>query len=89
MPTPTVLDEFLVDFRFRTDTGALRGVQRNVDRTMLGITTAALAAGAAVSAGVAASVRESIRWESSFTGVRKTVNATEPSSRPWSNSFCG
>ena len=84
---PTVLDEFVTIFRFDYDRTALRDLDRRMDRVRdnLGrVSSSAFRIGAALTAagGVAVAAftsgaRAAIEWETAFTGVRKTVNATE------------
>ena len=76
-----LIDTFITEFRFRENRGDLLRIERAVGLTVGRIATAAAVAGTAIAAaftaGAVAATRESIKWESSFTGVRKTVNATE------------
>ena len=83
----SVLDKLVTILGFQTDTTALRRFDRAIGNTRkrldslssqaFGIgRTISIAGGVATGAfGLAA--KQAIEWESDFTGVRKTVNATE------------
>ena len=83
----TILDEFITRFRFDVDDDELRALDKRVANTRKGLDEASRKAremgqtlalvGGAATAAFALAGRAAITWESDFTGVRKTVNATE------------
>ena len=89
MPDETVLERFITEFDFRTNRFNLRGIENEIDGAVRRINTSvgrvaaftavigSALAGGAIVAGLTASTKKAIEWESSFTGVRKTVDATE------------
>lgn len=78
------LERFFVDLDFRTNRASLVGVERTIggvlgriDARAAAVGAAFVAVGAGITAALASSVQKSIEWETSFTGVRKTVDASE------------
>ena len=83
----TVLDKLVTQLGFETDLSALRrfdGAVKNTRRRLDSLSTQMFGVGRAVGivGGAATGVfglaaKQAINWESDFTGVRKTVDATE------------
>ena len=76
----TVLDRFIVEYIFRTNKKALEDLERRTEKfrqnlEQTGRTLALIGAAATAAFGLAA--KSSIDFETAFTGVRKTVTATE------------
>ena len=87
MPGETVLDKLVTVLAFNTDLAGLRRFDdkvRNTRKRLDGLSSAGFNIGRqlTVAGGVAAgafglAAKQAIQWETDFTGVRKTVNATE------------
>ena len=87
MASETILDTFVTEYKFRADQSDLRGLDRRIDRVRtnlnsfsqdalkIGAAFAAIGGGILAMLGVGA--KAAIDWEDAFTGVRKTVTATE------------
>ena len=82
----SVLDKRHHTYRSNTDTTALRRFDRAIGNTrkrLDGLSSQAFGAGrvigiaGGVATGAFGLAKQAIEWESDFTGVRKTVNATE------------
>ena len=82
-----VLDKLITVLGFSLDQAALRRFDSRIKSTKdklnklsgaaLGAGSAVGAAGAVATGAFALAIKQAIEWESDFTGVRKTVNATE------------
>ena len=76
----TLLDKFVVEYVFRGDRTALTRIDSAVDKTKAKLDDLAKPFTIIGTVGVAATglvTKLAVDWESAFTGVRKTVNATE------------
>ena len=87
MPGETVLDKLVTVLAFNTDLAGLRRFDdkvRNTRKRLDGLSSAGFNVGRqlTVVGGIATgafglAAKQAIQWETDFTGVRKTVNATE------------
>ena len=87
MPGETVLDKLVTVLAFNTDLAGLRRFDdkvRNTRKRLDGLSSAGFNIGRqlTVAGGIATgafglAAKQAIQWETDFTGVRKTVNATE------------
>lgn len=76
----SVLDTFITEFLFETDTGQLRALDQNIDKVRNGLNVAATAftvLGGAATAAFGIAAKAAIDWESAWTGVLKTVEGTD------------
>ena len=75
-----VIDTFITEFLFNVDRKQLDSLESRIRRVRSGLnaaSTAALAGGVAVTAAFGSTAKAAASWEDAFTGVRKTVEATE------------
>ena len=87
MPGETVLDKLVTVLAFNTDLAGLRRFDdkvRDTRKRLDGLSSAGFnvgrqltVAGGVVAGAFGVTVKQAVEWESEFTGVRKTVNATE------------
>ena len=76
----TVLDTLLVNMAFRTNLTGLRRFERTIRSTQARLDSFAAGAfkmGLALTAAFVGPIKAASDWETAFTGVRKTVNASE------------
>ena len=83
----TVLDKLVTQLSFETDLSALRrfdGAVKNTRKRLDSLSSSVFSAGrdvgiigSAATGAFGFAAKQAIKWESDFTGVRKTVNATD------------
>ena len=76
----TIIDTLVTEFVYRTRADQLKGLDKQLGQVQGGLTKAAglfTAIGTAAVGAFAVAAKAAIDWESAFTGVRKTVDASE------------